>query len=74
MVLADSDEQVRVKIPANGNREFDQTPVILNSAPEGPGARADLTVRVKGQETTINVPIENGTSDQYQPYIPFASP
>jgi hypothetical protein len=65
---------VRVKIPANGNREFDQTPVILNSAPEAPGARADLTVTVKGQETTINVPIQNGTFDQYQPYIPSASP
>ena len=74
LVLADSDEQVPVKIPANGNREFDQTPVILNSAPEAPGARADLTVSVKGQETIINVPIQNGTFDQYQPYIPSASP
>lgn len=74
MVLADSDEQVQVRIPASGNKEFDQTPLILNSAAEAPGARTDLTVSVKGQETRINVPIQDGTFDQYQPYVPSPSP
>lgn len=74
MVLADSDEQLEVKIPALGHLGFDQSPLIFNTTQEPPGARTDLQVRVKGQQETINVPIQNGTFDQYRPYIPSPSP
>ncbi|MDQ0769416.1 hypothetical protein QF031_002165 [Pseudarthrobacter defluvii] len=74
MVLADSDEQLPVKIPALGHIEFDQSLVIFNSTQEPPGARTDLQVTVKGQQASINVPIQNGTFDQYRPYIPSPSP
>jgi len=74
MVLADSDEQHPVKIPALGHVEFDQSALIFNSTQEPPGARTDLQVTAKGQQATINVPIQNGTFDQYRPYIPFPSP
>jgi len=74
MVLADSDEQHPVKIPALGHVEFDQSALIFNSTQEPPGARTDLQVTAKGQQATINVPIQNGTFDQYRPYIPSPSP
>ena len=74
MILADSDEQLPVKIPAQGHVEFDQSPLIFHSTQEPPGARTDLRVTVKGQQASINVPIQNGTFDQYRPYVPSPSP
>ncbi|MDQ0769267.1 hypothetical protein QF031_002016 [Pseudarthrobacter defluvii] len=74
LVLADSDEQLSVKIPALEHVEFDRSPLIFDSTQEPPGARTDLKVTVKGQEGSINVPIQNGTFDQYQPYVPSSKP
>jgi len=74
VVLADSDEQLPVKIPAMGHVELDQSPLIFNSTQGLPGARAGLQVTAKGQQASINVPIQDGTFAQYRPYIPSASP
>ncbi|MFP5311076.1 MAG: hypothetical protein ACLGH7_01470 [Actinomycetes bacterium] len=74
MVLADSDEELSVKIPALGHVGLDRSPLVFDSTQEPPGARTDLGVRVRGQSASLNVPVQNGTFDQYQPYIPNPEP
>ena len=73
MVLSDADDRVPVVIPAHGKVTFDDSPLIFKTTPEQPGARTDLTVSVKDQQAEINVPIQDGTFQQYRPYIPSPS-
>jgi hypothetical protein len=77
MVLSDKDDRVPVMVPAHGKITFDDSPLMFKTTQEPPGARTDLTVTVKGQETMIetmiNVPVQNGTFQQYRPYVPTPS-
>ena len=70
LVIADTDEEVPVSVPAGGRVEFDSSPTLLQSTEARPGARTDLTLRVRGDTVTLDVAVVDGTLDQYAPYVP----
>ncbi|BCW17443.1 hypothetical protein NtRootA9_01510 [Arthrobacter sp. NtRootA9] len=70
LVIADTDEEVSVSVPAGGRVEFDSSPTLLKSTEARPGARTDLTLRARGDTVTVDVAVVDGTLDQYAPYVP----
>ena len=70
LVIGDRDDELPLSIPAGGKVEFQDSPTVLNSTEARPGARTDLTVKVRGDTTSFDVAVLDGTLEQYAPYVP----
>ncbi|MDQ0756630.1 hypothetical protein [Arthrobacter sp. B3I4] len=70
LTIGDRDNSLDLTVPAKGQLPFDTAVHILQTTDEPPGARTDLTVGAKGEKSVLNVPVLDGTLEQYAPYVP----
>lgn len=67
-----------VSVPAGGVVELGSGPsrddVLLDPAGAAPGALLDVDFTAGGQERTAQVPVLDGTLEEYAPYLPTATP
>ncbi|PPB48733.1 hypothetical protein C4K88_13540 [Arthrobacter pityocampae] len=70
VVIGDSDDQVAVTAPANGQYPLDTSEEILSTVEEPPGALTQLTLATPSESATLDVPMLDGTLDQYEAYLP----
>lgn len=70
VTIADSDEDLPLTVPPNGDITFDTQETLLESVAEPPGARVPLTVTSGSESVELLVPVVDGTLDQYRPYVP----
>jgi hypothetical protein len=73
-VIRDPDNVLPLSVPANGQLTFDEAVHILGTTEDRPGARTDLTIEVKDQNTVLDVPVLDGTLEQFAPYVPTQGP
>ncbi|WP_129360513.1 MULTISPECIES: hypothetical protein [Micrococcaceae] len=60
-----------VSVPANGKVQLEQKETILDPVSKAPGELLDGTkLSVGSQSTTANVPVLDGTLDEYKEYMP----
>jgi hypothetical protein len=69
-IIRDPANALSLNVPANGQLTFDEAVHILSTTEDRPGARTNLTIEAKGQNTVLDVPVLDGTLDQYAPYVP----
>lgn len=70
VMISDADDQVAVTVPANGQYPLDTNEEILGTVEEPPGALTEITLTTPSESTTLDVPVLDGTLDQYEPYLP----
>jgi len=70
VMISDSDDQVTVTVPANDQYPLDTNEEILSTVEEPPGALTQITLATPSETTTLDVPVLDGTLDQYEPYLP----
>ncbi|WP_394248930.1 hypothetical protein [Arthrobacter pityocampae] len=70
VVIGDSDDRVTVTVPANGQYPLDTNEEILSTVEEPPGALTQLTLATPSESATLDVPVLDGTLDQYEAYLP----
>ncbi|WP_247827400.1 hypothetical protein [Arthrobacter antioxidans] len=70
VMISDSDDQVAVTVPANGQYPLDTNEEILSTVEAPPGALTEITLATPSETATLDVPVLDGTLDQYEPYLP----
>ncbi|WP_146067463.1 DUF1573 domain-containing protein [Arthrobacter sp. SX1312] len=70
VTVSDADDQVEVTVPANGQYPLDTNEEILSTVEEPPGALTEITLTTPSDSVTLDVPVLDGTLDQYEPYLP----
>ncbi|WP_159617251.1 hypothetical protein [Arthrobacter zhaoguopingii] len=73
VTIADEDDAVSVSVPAQGELGLDTHPEILDTADGPPGSRTMLTVTTEAGDRAVEVPVLDGTLEQYEPYVPTPS-
>ncbi|MEA5456476.1 hypothetical protein SPF06_17230 [Sinomonas sp. JGH33] len=71
-----SSGSVRVDIPKNGTLHLEQNPNPVTFSHVGglPGSLVDVKVTVDGKTQEVQIPVLDGTLDQYRQYIPTPTP
>jgi hypothetical protein len=70
VMISDPDDQVVVTVPADGQYPLDTNKEIFATVEEPPGALTEITLSTPSESTTLDVPVLDGTLDQYKPYLP----
>lgn len=70
VVIGDPDDRVTVTVPADGQYPLDTNEEILSTVEDPPGALTQLTLATPSESTTLDVPVLDGTLDQYEAYLP----
>lgn len=70
LAIRDRDDALDLSVPAQGQLAFDSSVNIMQTTDEPPGARTNLTIEIQGQKSVLDVPVLDGTLEQYAPYVP----
>ena len=70
VMITDSDDQVVVTVPADGQYQLDTDEEILATVEEPPGALTEISFTTPTESTALDVPVLDGTLDPYKPYLP----
>ncbi|MHA7240430.1 hypothetical protein [Arthrobacter sp. TMS1-12-1] len=70
VVISDSDDQVAVTVPPDGQYPLDTNEQLLGTVGEPPGSLTQITLATPSESTTLDVPVLDGTLDQFEPYLP----
>ncbi|MDQ4503843.1 hypothetical protein [Sinomonas sp. ASV322] len=67
-----SSGSVRLDVPKNGTLHLEQSPNPVDFSHVGgiPGSLVDVKVTVDGKTQDVNIPVFDGTLEQYRPYLP----
>lgn len=74
VTITDQDDDVAITVEGGATHQLDSNPAILTSVSDIPGSRVPLTVKAGTDTAELQVPVLDGTLDQYPPYLPTASP
>jgi hypothetical protein len=72
VVISDADDSISLTVPANGSHPLDTQPATLDTVSDIPGSLVPLTVQAGHDRTELQVPVMDGSLDQYRPYLPGA--
>jgi hypothetical protein len=70
VTIRDADDQVVVTVPADGQYPLDTNEQILATVEEPPGALTAISLDTPSGSTALEIPVLDGTLDQYEPYLP----
>jgi hypothetical protein len=70
VTISDSDDEVVVTVPANGEYPLDTNEVIFSTVGDAPGANTIITATVGGDTSDLTIPVLDGTLERYRPYLP----
>ena len=71
LTIDTGDAKADVKVPANGEVRFEQKETLLKPVGKAPGELLENTKISSGaQSTTANIPVLDGTLDEYKQYLP----
>ncbi|WP_030013480.1 MULTISPECIES: hypothetical protein [Micrococcales] len=71
LTIDTGEAQAEVKVPAKGEVRFEKQETLLNPVGKAPGELLkDTKISSGSQSTTANIPVLDGTLDEYQQYLP----
>jgi hypothetical protein len=70
MTFTDDDDQVSVTVPANSTLELEEAPTVFETADVQPGTIMTVMITVASDEEAVELPVVDGTIDQYGDIIP----
>ncbi|RWZ58332.1 hypothetical protein ELQ92_15020 [Labedella populi] len=70
VTLSDADDSVSLSLDPGQQYALHENPQIFDTADEIPGATTEVTVAVDDDDTTMTVPVRDGTMAWLEPYLP----
>jgi hypothetical protein len=70
VTISDTDDQVTVTVPADSQYPLDTNEQIFSTVEEPPGALTEISLASSSESTALQIPVLDGTLDQYEPYLP----
>lgn len=70
MTFSDDDDETSVTIPANSTLDLGTTATVFETADVQPGTIMTVMIRVASDEEAVELPVVDGTVDQYGDIVP----
>lgn len=74
VTFSDADDRLTVTVKGGEEYGFDTHPAVFNTVSGIPGDLVPVTVESGADSKELDIPVVDGTLDQYRPYLPTEEP